>query len=121
MNLSELESQIERFFSLPDTDLSPVIREEALEVFARFKNALDCGEVRAASRKPGGPWTLHPWVKRGILLGFRLGGLADYSINDNFRYFDKDTYPTKPLTINDGVRIVPGGSTVRSGAYLGRG
>jgi|SRR5262245_24223398 len=121
MNLSELESQIECFFSLADADLSPKVREEALGVFAIFKEALDRGEVRAASRKPGGQWALHPWVKRGILLGFRVGGLADYSINDNFRYFDKETYPTKPLTINDGVRIVPGGSTVRSGAYLGRG
>jgi len=121
MNLSELESQIECFFSLADADLTPEVREEALGVFAIFKEALDRGEVRAASCKPGGQWVLHPWVKRGILLGFRLGGLADYSINDNFRYFDKETYPTKPLRINDGVRIVPGGSTVRSGAYLGRG
>ncbi|MCI0663037.1 MAG: 2,3,4,5-tetrahydropyridine-2,6-dicarboxylate N-succinyltransferase [Acidobacteria bacterium] len=121
MNLSELESQIERFFSLPDADLTPEIREEALGVFAQFKDALDRGEARAASRRPGGLWTLHLWVKRGILLGFRLGRLVDYSINDNFRYYDKETYPTKSLTINDGVRIVPGGSSVRSGAYLGRG
>src|SRR5262245_49916816 len=121
MNLSELESQIERFFSLPDADLTPEIREEALGVFVQFKDALDRGEARAASRRSGGLWTLHPWVKRGILLGFRLGRVVEYSINDNFRYYDKETYPTKSLTINDGVRIVPGGSTVRSGAYLGRG
>ena len=121
MNLSELESQIERFFSLPDADLTAEIREEALGVFAQFKDALDRGEARAASRRSGGLWTLHPWVKRGILLGFRLGRVIDYSINDNFRYYDKETYPAKSLTINDGVRIVPGGSTVRSGAYLGRG
>jgi 2,3,4,5-tetrahydropyridine-2,6-dicarboxylate N-succinyltransferase len=121
MNLVELKSQIEHFFSLPDAEMTPDIREEALGVFALFKGALDRGEVRAASPQLDGLWTLNLWVKRGILLGFRLGGLLDYSINDNFRYFDKETYPTKPLTINDGVRIVPGGSTVRSGAYLGRG
>jgi 2,3,4,5-tetrahydropyridine-2-carboxylate N-succinyltransferase len=121
MNLSQLEQQIERLFSLSDADLTPEVREEALGVFAIFKQALDRGEVRAASRQPDGMWALHHWVKRGILLGFRLGGLVDYSINANFRYFDKETYPTKPLTITDGVRIVPGGSTVRSGAYLGRG
>jgi 2,3,4,5-tetrahydropyridine-2-carboxylate N-succinyltransferase len=64
---------------------------------------------------------VHQWVKRGILLGFRLGALTDYSIDDNFRFFDKETYPTKRVTIGDGVRIVPGGSTVRDGVYLGRG
>ncbi len=121
MPISNLESQIEYFFALPASDLTPERQQEALAAFAEFKSALNEGEIRAASRDAGGQWTVHQWVKRGILLGFRLGGMVDYSIDDNFRFFDKETYPTKRLTINDGVRIVPGGSSVREGAHLGQG
>src|SRR5262249_17673659 len=96
-------------------------RQQALEVFYQFKAALNAGQIRAASRRSGGQWEVHTWVKRGILLGFRLGGMVDYSIDDNFRYFDKETYPTKRLTISDGVRVVPGGTSVREGAYLASG
>ncbi|MEK7830633.1 MAG: 2,3,4,5-tetrahydropyridine-2,6-dicarboxylate N-succinyltransferase, partial [Acidobacteriota bacterium] len=90
-------------------------------VFYVFKTALNAGEIRAASRLADGIWQVHRWVKRGILLGFRLGAMVDYSIDENFRYFDKETYPTKRLTIADGVRIVPGGTTVREGAFLASG
>jgi 2,3,4,5-tetrahydropyridine-2,6-dicarboxylate N-succinyltransferase len=119
MNISKLESQIEAFFRI--TEPTEEQRREALAVFGEFKGALNRGEARAASRNAGDQWVVHQWVKRGILLGFRLGVLTDYSIDDNFRFFDKETYPTKRVTINDGVRIVPGGSTVRDGVYLGRG
>jgi 2,3,4,5-tetrahydropyridine-2-carboxylate N-succinyltransferase len=121
MTISNLESQIEACFALPASELTEERRREALGVFAEFKSALNRGEIRAASRGDDGQWVVHQWVKRGILLGFRLGGLVDYSIDDNFRFFDKETYPTKRVTINDGVRIVPGGSTVRDGAYVGQG
>ncbi len=121
MTISNLESQIESCFALPVAELTDERRQEALGVFAQFKSALNRGEIRAASRGDDGRWVVHQWVKRGILLGFRLGGLVDYSIDDNFRFFDKETYPTKRVTINDGVRIVPGGSTVRDGAYVGQG
>ncbi len=121
MPISNLESQIESLFALPAPELTGERRQAALSVFAEFKSALNRGEVRAASRSDDGQWTVHQWVKRGILLGFRLGALVDYSIDDNFRFFDKETYPTKRLTINDGVRVVPGGSTVRDGAYVGQG
>jgi 2,3,4,5-tetrahydropyridine-2-carboxylate N-succinyltransferase len=115
-----LESQIEHFFS-STSKLEGDGRQRALEVFSQFKTALNRGEIRAASRRSDGQWEVQPWVKRGILLGFRLGGMVDYSIDDNFRYFDKETYPTKRLTIADGVRVVPGGTTVREGAYLAQG
>ena len=117
----QMESQIDRFFSMPAEEISGETRVEALALFDRFKEALNRGEIRAAGREPDGRWLVHPWVKRGILLGFRLGGLVDYSIDENFRFFDKETYPTKRLTIDGGVRVVPGGTTVRDGAYLGRG
>jgi 2,3,4,5-tetrahydropyridine-2-carboxylate N-succinyltransferase len=121
MTISNLESQIESCFTLPASELTEERRQEALGVFAEFKSALNRGEIRAASRGDDGRWVVHQWVKRGILLGFRLGGLVDYSIDDNFRFFDKETYPTKRVRINDGVRIVPGGSTVRDGVHLGQG
>jgi 2,3,4,5-tetrahydropyridine-2-carboxylate N-succinyltransferase len=121
MHISNLESQIESFFAIPAPEMTHERRQEALSVFAEFKSALDRGEIRAASRGVGGDWVVNKWVKRGILLGFRLGAMVDYSIDDNFRFFDKDTYPTKRITINDGVRIVPGGTTAREGAYLGQG
>jgi 2,3,4,5-tetrahydropyridine-2,6-dicarboxylate N-succinyltransferase len=121
MSTSNLEPQIESFFSLPAAELIVENRQEALLIFGEFKAALNRGEVRAASKDSRGQWIVHQWVKRGILLGFRLGGLVNYSIDDNFRFFDKETYPTKRLTITDGVRIVPGGSTVRDGVYLGQG
>jgi 2,3,4,5-tetrahydropyridine-2-carboxylate N-succinyltransferase len=121
MPISNIESQIESFFATPASDLTPERRQEALNVFHEFKAALNRGELRAASRGSDGQWTVHQWVKRGILLGFRLGGIVDYSIDDNFRFFDKETYPTKRVTIADGVRIVPGGSSVREGAFLGQG
>ncbi|HZN10651.1 MAG TPA: 2,3,4,5-tetrahydropyridine-2,6-dicarboxylate N-succinyltransferase [Blastocatellia bacterium] len=113
-----LEARVEELFG---AELTAERRREALGVFEEFKGALNRGEVRAASREAGGRWVVHPWVKRGILLGFRLGGIADYSIDGNFRFFDKETYPTKRLRAEDGVRVVPGGSSVRDGAYLGQG
>jgi 2,3,4,5-tetrahydropyridine-2-carboxylate N-succinyltransferase len=91
------------------------------EVFESFKQALNRGEVRAAERTESGEWRVNSWVKRGILVGFRMGALADMSAHASLRFFDKDTYPVRPTTIMDGVRIVPGGSSVRDGAYLAPG
>ncbi|HKQ73605.1 MAG TPA: 2,3,4,5-tetrahydropyridine-2,6-dicarboxylate N-succinyltransferase [Blastocatellia bacterium] len=120
MQFSNLESNIESLFAIPASELTAERRQEALGVFAEFKAALNRGEIRAASRSAGGDWIVNKWVKRGILFGFRLGATVDYSIDENFRFFDKETYPTKRVTIDDGVRIVPGGTTVREGAYLGQ-
>jgi 2,3,4,5-tetrahydropyridine-2-carboxylate N-succinyltransferase len=87
--------------------------------------ALEAGEVRAAERDDGGNWSAVPWVKRGILLGFQVGILTDMSQDGGetpvFRFFDKDTYPPRKLTLADGVRVVPGGSTIRRGAFVAPG
>src|SRR5437764_7668578 len=91
------------------------------EVFESFKQALNRGEVRAAERDTSGVWRVNSWVKRGILAGFRMGALADMSAHASLRFFDKDTYPVRPTTVAEGVRIVPGGSSVRDGAYLAPG
>src|SRR5881227_3292742 len=91
------------------------------EVFESFKQALNRGEARAAERGEDGAWRVNSWVKRGILVGFRMGALAEMSAHASLRFFDKDTYPVRATTIMDNVRIVPGGSSVRDGAYLAPG
>jgi 2,3,4,5-tetrahydropyridine-2-carboxylate N-succinyltransferase len=90
-------------------------------VFEEFKKALNNGEVRAAERSAEGTWRVNTWVKQGILLGFRMGRLVDMSCSPTLRFFDKDTYPVRPTTPEDNVRIVPGGSSIRDGAYIARG
>ncbi|HEY5088278.1 MAG TPA: 2,3,4,5-tetrahydropyridine-2,6-dicarboxylate N-succinyltransferase [Gemmatimonadaceae bacterium] len=88
---------------------------------------LESGSVRAARRGPDGEWFAVTWVKRGILLGFRAGAIVNMSVTGldkhsaTFSFFDKDTYPTRVLELSDGVRIVPGGSSIRRGAYVARG
>src|SRR5919197_1002902 len=90
-------------------------------LFAEFRGALARGEIRAAEQKPDGAWRVNSWVKRGILLGFRMGALADMSAHQSLRFFDKDTYPVRPTSLDDRVRIVPGGSSIRDGAYVAPG
>ena len=98
-------------------------REAAREAFVRLRGELAAGRVRAAEPDAASPtgWRVNVWVKHGILLGFRFGDLVDMSPDGQWRFFDKDTMPLKRLDATSGVRIVPGGSTVREGAYLGTG
>lgn len=91
------------------------------EVFDAFKTALNRGEVRAAERDTEGNWRVNSWVKRGILAGFRMGALEEMSAHPTLRFFDKETYPVRATSLMEGVRIVPGGSSVRDGSYLARG
>jgi len=91
------------------------------KLFEEFKAALNRGEVRAAERASDGKWVVNTWVKQGILLGFRMGVLADMSAARSLTFYDKDTYPTRPTSIEEHVRIVPGGSSIRDGAYLASG
>ena len=89
-------------------------------VFDEFKAALNRGEIRAAQRSDDGAWKVNAWVKQGILVGFRRGRLVDMS-GDGLRFFDKDTYPIRPITVDDNVRLVPGGSSIRDGTYIAAG
>jgi 2,3,4,5-tetrahydropyridine-2-carboxylate N-succinyltransferase len=93
------------------------------DLFQRFKQALNAGEIRAAepdsSAKTG--WRVNAWVKKGILLGFRMGAVVDMSINSTRQpWFDKATFPVQHLAVDRGIRIVPGGSSIRDGCYIGR-
>jgi 2,3,4,5-tetrahydropyridine-2-carboxylate N-succinyltransferase len=99
-------------------------RDSARAAFTRLREALSAGSVRAAEPDPSSPigWRVNTWVKQGILLGFRFGDMADVSMDHGrWPFFDKDTLPLKRPGLGAGVRIVPGGSAVRDGAYLGPG
>lgn len=90
-----------------------------LERFNEVLSALETGELRVAE-KTGGEWRVNTWVKEVILAGFRLGKITDMSAGQ-FPFFDKDTYPVRGFRQEDGVRIVPGGTSIRRGAYLAPG
>ena len=97
--------------------------ERARQVVEQLLTLLEAGSIRAASRDDNGGWHAMQWVKRGILLGFRVGSVIDMSvvgINSaaTFSFFDKDTYPPRTLLASDGIRVVPGGTSIRRGAYL---
>jgi 2,3,4,5-tetrahydropyridine-2-carboxylate N-succinyltransferase len=92
-------------------------QDEARRTFLDFRAALTRGEVRAAGNVDG-HWVVNAWVKQGILLGFRLGELQEMSDGDVLSFVDKDTFPARRLTLADRIRLVPGGSSIREGAYV---
>jgi 2,3,4,5-tetrahydropyridine-2-carboxylate N-succinyltransferase len=98
-------------------------RDEARSVVKQLRDALSAGALRAAQPDVSAPtgWRVNAWVKQGILLAFRFGTVIDQTADGRGLFFDKDTLPLKPLGVASGVRVVPGGSSVRDGAYLGRG
>ena len=101
-----------------------VDRDAARAAFARLRDALSAGTVRAAEPDPSSPvgWKVNTWVKQGILLGFRFGDTVDASMDHGrWPFYDKDTLPLKRFAAGAGVRIVPGGSSVRDGAYIAPG
>jgi 2,3,4,5-tetrahydropyridine-2-carboxylate N-succinyltransferase len=115
-----LNTRIEELFDSPPAAYTA----EHFELFQRFKDALNAGEARAAEPDAGSPsgWRVNAWVKKGILAGFRMGALVDMSINPTRQpWFDKATYPVRRLSVESGVRVVPGGSSIRDGCYLGKG
>lgn len=95
-------------------------REEARAAFAELKAGLNSGSVRAAEKQDG-RWVVYPWVKRGILLGFKIGALTETLAASGFPFFDKDTMPLKTFAVSSGVRIVPGGTAVRDGCFVAAG
>jgi 2,3,4,5-tetrahydropyridine-2-carboxylate N-succinyltransferase len=123
-DVADVEMRVEALAATPAGSPLP---NDARAVVEELLDALEKGVVRAAEKDPtSGEWRAVTWVKRGILLGFRVGGIVDMSIrsvNDSigFSFFDKDTYPPRRLTSADGIRIVPGGSSIRRGAYVAGG
>ena len=112
-----LQRRIEEHAASSDESLDRAAAEETLR---ELLDGLNEGRIRSASRQEDGSWASHTWVKQGILLGFQLGQIEDYS-SDRFPFFDKHTYPVKPLSKENNVRLVPGGSSARTGSYLAPG
>ena len=113
-----LQEQIEELAAGTDQNYS----EADLTVFKEFKSALNHGEIRAAERDPAGKWLTNAWVKRGILLGFRMGVIIEMTPSGApLQFLDKNTYPIQTFTPEQRVRIVPGGSSIRDGAYIAAG
>ncbi len=110
-----LQTEIESLFDSPPAAYT----DQHRQIFFAFRDLLNKGEIRSASPDADSEsgWRVNSWVKKGILLGFRLGGIIEMS----GQFFDKSTYPLKTIAAGDGVRVVPGGSSIRDGVYLGRG
>jgi 2,3,4,5-tetrahydropyridine-2,6-dicarboxylate N-succinyltransferase len=118
--LPGLQRAIEQLFESPPQQHS----QEHHDLFSRFRDLLNQGSVRAAEPDASQPtgWRVNAWVKKGILLGFRLGAVvAMNGAASPSQFFDKSTYPLKSFRVDDRVRIVPGGSSIRDGCYVGRG
>ena len=111
LKASNLKASIERLSAQGEVEHNT----EARKIFLEFRDQLTQGKIRAAEKKDG-RWSVNLWVKQGILLGFRLGALADMSAGLSF--IDKDTFPARQFSIAERVRVVPGGSSVRTGAYV---
>src|SRR5688500_11562144 len=119
----DLEKRIEALAALPANAKLP---RDARRTVDELLDALEAGTVRSADvHATTKEWRAVPWVKRGILVGFRAGKIADMSMGAGggarLSFFDKDTYPPRPITSSDGIRIVPGGSSIRRGAYVASG
>src|SRR5262245_26223945 len=115
-----LRQAIEALFDHPP----PSYGGEHFALFQRFKDGLNRGEIRAAEPDASSPsgWRAESWVKKGILAGFRMGAIVDMSLDAKKQpFFDKSTYPVRTFGLTDGVRIVPGGSSIRDGCFIGRG
>lgn len=114
-----LAERIERLYSQQTTTHGP----EFTEAFEELKRGLNTGTIRSA--EPDGDsasgWKVNPWVKMGILLGFRIGRVQKMPLAGEMPFFDKNTYPLKTIGMEGGVRVVPGGSSIRDGVYLGKG
>jgi len=119
MILSQLEKTIERHF---DAGAAAIGNPSAMTAFLELRQSLERGEARAASPDPASAtgWRVNAWVKQGILLGFRLGVLEEMQ-GEGLSFVDKHTYPVCHFAVSDGVRVVPGGSSIRAGTYVARG
>ncbi|MFL6301461.1 MAG: 2,3,4,5-tetrahydropyridine-2,6-dicarboxylate N-succinyltransferase [Terriglobales bacterium] len=115
--MHQLEQRMEKLAGAPAEELRG---DAARATFLEFRAALTRGEIRAAARQDG-KWHTNQWVKRGILLGFRIGVLQLFDDGSAINFVDKDTFPPRRLSTNSGVRLVPGGSSIREGAYVAQG
>jgi 2,3,4,5-tetrahydropyridine-2-carboxylate N-succinyltransferase len=108
-----LQEKIEQLFTKSEFEA------QDHEIFNDFKTALRRGAIRAAEKDENGDWKANVWVKQGILAGFKMGEMVTMSMGgETFQFFDKNTFPLRPMNLDDKVRIVPGGTTIRDGCYI---
>jgi 2,3,4,5-tetrahydropyridine-2,6-dicarboxylate N-succinyltransferase len=117
VDAKSLQTRIVELFQNPPP---PGYEKVHFALFEEFRAALNAGEVRAAQPAEG-EWRVNAWVKQGILLGFRMGVVREFAAGGDLQSFDKHTLPPRRLTAGSAVRIVPGGSSIRDGAFIGRG
>jgi len=113
-----LAERIERLYNQQTTSFG----REYFDAFDELKQGLNCGSIRAAEpaeRENAWGWTVNTWVKQGILIGFRIGVLEDMSAGGSLPFYDKNTFPLKTISLDSSIRVVPGGSSIRDGCYLG--
>ena len=109
----DLKNKIEELSTTSD------FTDDDRAIYEQFKAALRRGEIRSAEKDAEGNWRANAWVKKGILLGFRMGKMVEMSKpTETLQFFDKDTFPLRPMTLSDGIRIVMGGSAIRDGSYV---
>lgn len=118
MTVTDLASRIE---SLVSTPAGQVLAADAGDCVNELLDALERGDLRAAERAADGSWHAVAWVKQGILLGFRAGHLVEMDAGEALRFVDKHTYPPRRMRVADSVRVVPGGSSIRRGAFVAPG
>jgi len=114
-----LQERVEHWFAQGAAAIGQV---EAEATFFELRSALEAGQLRSAEPDPSQPfsWKVNAWVKRGILLGFRIGTMMEMG-GETLGFIDKHTYPVRRFAVADGVRVVPGGVSVRTGAYVAKG
>lgn len=120
VSVTELAEEIQRLFAQKNNGE----RERVRFIFDQLRSELSAGSVRAAEPDPSAPtgWKVNTWVKKGILLGFRAGEISVFpSTHKDMPYLDKDTLPLRSIDAKSGIRVVPGGSSIRDGAYIGTG
>jgi 2,3,4,5-tetrahydropyridine-2-carboxylate N-succinyltransferase len=116
LDIEKLATKVEIIYDSQDFELSSDVEK----IFSQVIQSLNSGRIRIAE-KVDNEWKINHWVKKGILIGFKIGKLVDISINDNFVFYDKSTYPLKKIVLQDNVRIVPGGSSIRDGSFVSPG
>lgn len=114
-----LQERVEHWFA---QGAAAIGNKEAEAAFLELRQGLEAGQLRSA--EPDNSilgWRVNAWIKRGILLGFRLGSMIEMGCGEGLSFIDKWTYPARRFAVSDGVRVVPGGSSIRSGAYVAKG
>ncbi|MGI9035907.1 MAG: 2,3,4,5-tetrahydropyridine-2,6-dicarboxylate N-succinyltransferase, partial [Pyrinomonadaceae bacterium] len=110
-----LQEKIEQLFAQTEFEASDH------ETFNEFKTALRRGNIRAAEKDENGNWKANAWVKKGILAGFKMGEMVTMSFSsETLQFFDKNTFSLRPMNLDDKIRIVPGGSAIRDGSFVGK-